>query len=195
MEKVKSSVQCCHCLGFKTENWHFFYIQNVKYFICQKCTNNILVQRTNIELEAKESFSKKEVINVLKESIKELNKIFFSSNENFLEITKEINIKKQKIKILSLTSKELKDIKSFDLVAIKSIPPQTLLSKEEKNSGPNFLYKCPLHNEKTASFNWYKKTKTFYCFGCHEHGSIIDLYMKLNNCDFKAACQNLTLEL
>ena len=46
--------------------------------------------------------------------------------------------------------------------------------------------KCPFHSERSASFKAYPGTRGFYCFGCHESGSVIDFVMKffeLSFCD------------
>ena len=42
--------------------------------------------------------------------------------------------------------------------------------------------KCPLHDDHSPSFNIFPNN-TWYCFGCKEGGSNIDLVMKLNNVD------------
>ena len=38
---------------------------------------------------------------------------------------------------------------------------------------------CPFHHEKTASFQVYPKSQSFYCFGCGVGGDVIDLTAKL----------------
>lgn len=50
---------------------------------------------------------------------------------------------------------------------------------------------CPIHNEKTPSFIWFKSDNHFHCFGCGAHGDVIDLYRKQNNCGFREAIQEL----
>lgn len=35
---------------------------------------------------------------------------------------------------------------------------------------------CPLHDEITASFKYFKDTESFYCFGCEKGGSIVELH-------------------
>jgi DNA primase catalytic core len=46
---------------------------------------------------------------------------------------------------------------------------------ELKKSGfCQYKAKCPLHNEKTASFTYYAETDSFYCYGCGQGGDIID---------------------
>ena len=49
---------------------------------------------------------------------------------------------------------------------------------------------CPFHREKTASFKVYPDN-SYYCFGCHEHGDVISLVMKLEGTDFKGAYARL----
>ena len=49
---------------------------------------------------------------------------------------------------------------------------------------------CPFHaGDRTASLKVYKDS--FYCFGCAEHGDIINFVMKMDNCDFKTAYKSL----
>lgn len=52
------------------------------------------------------------------------------------------------------------------------------------------MAKCPLHEDRTASFSM-KKHNRYKCFGCNAQGSSIDLYMKLNNVDFISAVKAL----
>lgn len=85
------------------------------------------------------------------------------------------------------------DRQPFDIGAIKSVPIETIMpSNAVYKSGDRWTYRCPLHNEKTGSFIWYKSKNTYHCFGCQENGDIIDLYQKINHCDFVTACRALT---
>lgn len=54
----------------------------------------------------------------------------------------------------------------------------------------NFIC-CPFHNEKTPSLKLYDGNRGFYCFGCGEHGSIIDFVMRYFNIDFMKAISKL----
>lgn len=82
--------------------------------------------------------------------------------------------------------------KSFDVDLIRGIPIEEILGAPKMSSGNRSKYICPLHNEDTPSFTVYKDKNTWWCFGCNSGTSVIDLYMKLNNVDFKQACQELT---
>ena len=46
---------------------------------------------------------------------------------------------------------------------------------------------CPFHQEKTPSFCISKDTNKFHCFGCAEHGSVIDLVRKIYGMEFPEA--------
>ena len=46
---------------------------------------------------------------------------------------------------------------------------------------------CPFHNEKTPSFCISKDNNKFHCFGCGEHGDLIDLIKKLYGMEFLEA--------
>ena len=94
-------------------------------------------------------------------------------------------------KIIKKPDKEKQE--SFDVKAIKqNATPQKILNiSPVKEIGNKEWYLCPLHNEKTPSFCWNKDDKYYKCFGCGEGGDIINLYMKINNCNFRQACLDL----
>lgn len=70
--------------------------------------------------------------------------------------------------------------------------PISALVKGLRNMGGNReSAPCPIHNEKTPSFIWYKSDNHYHCFGCGAHGDVIDLYRKQNNCGFKEAVREL----
>ena len=50
---------------------------------------------------------------------------------------------------------------------------------------------CPFHNEKTPSFKVYKGNGGYHCFGCGEHGSVIDFLMRYFDLSFKEAITKL----
>jgi len=47
--------------------------------------------------------------------------------------------------------------------------------------------RCPLHNDKTASFRIYTKTNSFYCFWCKKGGNAINFIAEINNLSIKDA--------
>ena len=55
--------------------------------------------------------------------------------------------------------------------------------KLEKKSG-RWWGRCPFHNEKTPSFTVDPDKKTYYCFGCHEGGSVINFVMEMDKLSF-----------
>lgn len=84
--------------------------------------------------------------------------------------------------------------RGLDVERAKEFPIGDLIQSEPTGRSSNrVFYKCPLHNEKTGSFVWYKNNNSYYCFGgCGIGGDVIDLYMKMNEVDFKTAVQALT---
>ena len=50
---------------------------------------------------------------------------------------------------------------------------------------------CPFHNERTPSLSLYRSTNSFHCYGCGEHGSVVDFVMKTQNLNFKEAVDYL----
>ena len=57
----------------------------------------------------------------------------------------------------------------------------------------NFIC-CPFHNEKTPSLKLYDGNRGFYCFGCGEHGSVIDFVMRYFGLDFQSAIIKLNAD-
>jgi DNA primase len=62
--------------------------------------------------------------------------------------------------------------------------------KLEKKSG-RWWGRCPFHSEKTPSFTVDPDRKTYYCFGCHEGGGIINLVMEMDKLSFPEAVELL----
>ena len=68
------------------------------------------------------------------------------------------------------------------------------LTWERRKSQPakgEFWACCPFHSEKSASFHVLDAKGLYYCFGCQERGSVIDLAMKLDGLSFPEAVERL----
>ena len=50
---------------------------------------------------------------------------------------------------------------------------------------------CPFHKEKTPSFTVNEEKGFYHCFGCGEHGSVIDFVMKTEGLTFPEAVERL----
>lgn len=62
-----------------------------------------------------------------------------------------------------------------------------------KKAGGRFEGKCPLHEQRTGSFNVYPDDGpgSWYCFSCHQGGDVITLVQLAEHLDFRAACEAL----
>ena len=74
-----------------------------------------------------------------------------------------------------------------DVQRAKETPLDTLI--EVNRAG---FAQCPFHEDKTPSLKVYGKTNRWYCYSCTSGSDAIDLFMKLNSCDFIAAVKKLT---
>ena len=96
------------------------------------------------------------------------------------------------LRLIELRSQPKKEntnmITDEDIQKAKEYPLESLLPEEVKRG----MTLCPLHNEKSPSFQ-VKKNNTWVCYGCGEHGDSIDLYQKLNNTSFLEAVRNLQI--
>jgi len=59
--------------------------------------------------------------------------------------------------------------------------------------GKEYVGKCPFHNDKLPSFFVYDDK--YHCFGCGEHGDIIDFLSKINHTSFIETVKELASEL
>jgi len=84
------------------------------------------------------------------------------------------------------------DRNTLDIENAKSVPIGTLLGEPHGKTARRQFFLCPLHDESTASFCWYKKQNKWWCFGCGIGGDVIDLYQKLYDVEFKEAIKYLT---
>lgn len=81
---------------------------------------------------------------------------------------------------------------NIDILKAKEFPIGELIGVNAGQVGSaREIFLCPLHNEKTPSFVWYKKSNRFKCFGCGEYGDVIDLYVKLFKTGFIEAVKKL----
>ena len=71
--------------------------------------------------------------------------------------------------------------------AAHEYPIQDLFGSNFKRSGNNLVGLCPFHDERTPSFYIFVKQNRAHCFGCNKSMDVIDAYMELNECSFKAA--------
>ncbi len=71
--------------------------------------------------------------------------------------------------------------------AAHDYPIQDLFDTNFRRSGNNLVGLCPFHDERTPSFYIFVKQNRAHCFGCNKSLDVIDAYMELNECSFKAA--------
>ena len=60
-----------------------------------------------------------------------------------------------------------------------------------RQSGTRFMGLCPIHNERSPSFNVNPMTNTYHCFGCGSGGDIFSLVQAMDQLSFTGAIQEL----
>ena len=60
-----------------------------------------------------------------------------------------------------------------------------------EQKGGRYWGLCPFHNEKTPSFTVNPDLKSYYCFGCHKGGSIINFVMEIDKLTFPETVEQL----
>lgn len=110
-------------------------------------------------------------------------------------VNEDIKYKLSEIKKWEYLEKRMKgenEEDNYDLDAIKRIPLKNIILKEPVSKAvKRWLYSSPYRNEENASFVWYIDSNRWWDYGAGEGGTIIDLYMKLNDCDIKKAIYEL----
>jgi DNA primase len=76
--------------------------------------------------------------------------------------------------------------------AAREVPVESLFDQQFRRSGHNLVGLCEFHDENTPSFHIYVEENRGWCFGCNQGGNTIDVYMLLQDCDFKEAVLALT---
>ncbi len=80
----------------------------------------------------------------------------------------------------------------YDIDELKKIPIEKLMGRPDKISSQNVIfYKCPFHNENSASMAVFREKNNFKCFGCGQYGSVVDIVMQKQNLSFRQALNYL----
>jgi DNA primase len=58
-----------------------------------------------------------------------------------------------------------------------------------RRTGGQIMFRCPFHDERTASCRVHPAEKVFHCFGCGEGGDLIGFVMKVENLPFDGAVE------
>lgn len=61
-------------------------------------------------------------------------------------------------------------------------------------SGRTVAFRCPFHDERTASLIVFRDSNRWHCFGCSDHGDVIAAVMKLDGLTFVEAVLQLARE-
>src|SRR6266700_8175975 len=60
-----------------------------------------------------------------------------------------------------------------------------------KRAGANFVTLCPVHREKSPSFNVNPQRQIFHCFGCHKGGDVFGFVKEYENIEFPEAVRRM----
>ena len=85
--------------------------------------------------------------------------------------------------------------RQYNIDKIKRVPISHIIGREPARRNPDTdVYHCPFHKDENPSLTVWNSENRWYCFSENEGGDVIDLYMKLFNCDFIEACESLSLK-
>ena len=91
-----------------------------------------------------------------------------------------------------LASGKIDESKQVDIEELKErVRIESLLDVPYKQRGRTMI-NCPIHNEDTPSCCVYHGSNSFYCYGCHTGGSVIDVLIKRDGLSIKEAVNLLT---
>ncbi|MCP4523673.1 MAG: hypothetical protein GY828_05675 [Candidatus Gracilibacteria bacterium] len=135
----------------------------------------------------------------LKESYKELDEIskyFIDMLEYYFAGGEEIELTKQFLDRLTRFYKVNYEMNSSykKNLDIQSIPIKEIISmygKIPSNLRRNIRCILPSHRDKSASLRIYENNNSFYCFGCHKGGNILNLISEIEGITTKEAYKKL----
>lgn len=84
--------------------------------------------------------------------------------------------------------------KRFDASEIKKSADMLRIINQHvelKRRGKEYIGKCPFHSDRRPSFSVNPQKGLWHCFACQIGGSVIDFVMKLKNCTFSEAVEEL----
>lgn len=81
-------------------------------------------------------------------------------------------------------------ISEEDIARAKEVPIEDLYDGRLRGVS-RLVGVCPFHEERSASFTIFTNDNSFYCFGCHAHGDVIDYFMATNKVNFVEAVKQL----
>ena len=93
-----------------------------------------------------------------------------------------------------IPSENKNGINDADIQAALEVPILDLFD-QPRRSGSLYTDFCPLHDERTPSCKIYPRNNTWWCFGCNQGSSTIDLVMKRDEIDFVTAVKQLKGDL
>ena len=113
------------------------------------------------------------------------------------ELNKKIGVI---LKILP-NNKNWKDKNSSNFIKVDELLERTniidFVDREiggaRKSGQGRYLMCCPFHDDSKPSLTLYEHTNSYYCFGCHTGGSIIDFVMRYRNLNFLESLKYLSL--
>ena len=135
-------------------------------------------------------------IHYIRNEIPKSEHIVYIAFLNLLHKTEIAPLLKRKQRLLmlrqSINPKKQQDFLDWELLKENAkqtniIDVATQLGIKVIKKGKYYTALCPFHSDRNPSFYLYPDSNTFYCFGCGEHGDVIDLRMKLAGEDFKTA--------
>lgn len=105
----------------------------------------------------------------------------------WLSLYYEINPKSLPTELIN----KLNQLEQLDIEKAKKNPIQSFYNGRLRQNASRLVGLCPLHQEKTPSFNIYIDNNTFHCFGCQAHGDAISFIQETKNLSFPEAVRYL----
>lgn len=87
-----------------------------------------------------------------------------------------------RVRLRSAADEEVEQLKTV-------VPIEDLVSRYVplRRSGQNYLAHCPFHDDHNPSFVVYPQSQSFYCFGCHASGDVLNFLMQVEHLSFPEA--------